>query len=68
MTTYSEFINRKTHLGGNYGFKPTFIPDAAFDFQRSLIEWSVMKGRAAIFADCGLGKSMMELAFAENVV
>lgn len=65
---YTDFINRKTHLGGNYGFAPTFIPDAAFDFQRHLIEWAVNKGRAALFADCGLGKSLMQLAYAENVV
>jgi superfamily II DNA or RNA helicase len=52
----------------NHGFEPVFIPELAFDFQRHLIEWGVRKGRAAIFADCGLGKSGMELAFAENVV
>ena len=71
MTTtqdYDTFIQGKTHMGGNYGFAPTFIPDLAFDFQRHLIEWSVMKGRAALFADCGMGKSLMQLAFAENVV
>lgn len=71
MTTtqdYDQFIASKTHLGGNYGFAPTFIPDAAFDFQRHLIEWAVNKGRAALFADCGLGKSLMQLTFAENVI
>lgn len=68
MTTYDQFIADKTSLGGNHGFNPTFYPDMAFDFQRSLIEWSVRKGRAAIFADCGLGKTLMELTFAENVV
>lgn len=65
---YADFINRKTHMGGNYGFAPTFIPDAAFDFQRHLIEWAVNKGRAALFADCGLGKSLMQLSYAENVI
>jgi len=43
------------------------MPDAAFDFQRSLIEWTVKQGRSAEFADCGLGKSLMELAWAQNV-
>jgi len=66
--SYADFINRKTHLGGNYGFAPTFIPDAAFDFQRHSIEWAVNKGRAALFYDCGMGKSLMELVYAENVV
>lgn len=44
------------------------MPDQLFDFQRALVEWSVRLGRAAIFADCGLGKSAMQLTYAENVV
>lgn len=65
---YHDFIDQKRHLGGEFGFEPSFFPAASFDFQRHLIDWSVCKGRAAIFADCGLGKSLMQLAFAENVV
>jgi superfamily II DNA or RNA helicase len=65
---YETFINQKTHLAGEHGFDPLFMPDQSFDFQKHLIEWSVCKGRAAIFADCGLGKTLMQLAFAENVI
>lgn len=65
---YLEFLENRRHFGENSGFDPLYIPDMAFDFQKSLIDWSVKKGRAAIFADCGLGKSLMELTFAENVV
>jgi superfamily II DNA or RNA helicase len=65
--TYDEFITQKSHTGGNHGFDPVFMPDAAFDFQRHLIGWATKKGRAAVFADCGLGKTMMQLAWAENV-
>ena len=65
---YQDFIEQKTSISGNFGFEPTFMPSAAFDFQRSLIEWAVRKGRAAIFADCGMGKSLMQLAFAQNVI
>ena len=50
------------------GFEPLFIPDKAKGFQGALIEYSVRKGRSAQFADCGLGKSLMELAFAQNIV
>lgn len=64
---YSDFLYEKTHISGNHGFAPTFIPDKAFDFQKALIEWSVQKGRGAVFADCGLGKSLIELAYAQNV-
>ena len=42
--TLSELIEKKRHAHGDSGFKPTFIPDAAFDFQKALIDWSVYKG------------------------
>jgi hypothetical protein len=65
---YDTFIQQKSHIGGSHGFTPVFMPGAAFDFQRHLITWAVEKGRAAVFADCGMGKTLMELAFAQNVV
>jgi hypothetical protein len=65
---YAKFINEKTQVSGDHGFQPVFMPDFLFDFQKDLIEWAVKKGRAAIFADCGLGKTPMELVWAENVV
>lgn len=67
MPTYQEFLQAKTHEGAQHGFEPTFMPDALFDFQRDLVTWAVRKGRAAIFADCGLGKTPMQLTWAENV-
>lgn len=68
MDGYFAFLNLKTHCGDDSGFDPLFMPDFLFDFQRSLVEWAVRKGRAAIFADCGLGKTPMQLIWAENVV
>src|ERR1700739_42178 len=44
------------------------MPDFLFEFQAALVEWAIRKGRAAIFADCGLGKTPMQLVWAENVV
>jgi hypothetical protein len=67
MTDYEQFIERKSQLGGEFGFKPTFMPDFLFPFQRSLVEWALRKGRAAVFADCGLGKTVQQLVWAENV-
>jgi hypothetical protein len=64
---YQTFIDNKTHFAGNDGFKPVWLPDFLFDFQKYLVEWSLLKGRAAIFADCGLGKTPMQLVWAENV-
>lgn len=65
---YNEFLERKTQANINSGFEPIWIPDFLFDFQKSLVEWSLIKGCSAIFADCGLGKTPMQLVWAENIV
>jgi len=65
--SYNEFLASKRQLSGFYGFDPEFIPEAAFPFQTKLIEWACKKGRGAVFADCGLGKTLIQLAWAENV-
>ena len=65
---YNKFLKRKSQLGGMYGFKPLWIPDFLFDFQKYLVEWALQKGRSAIFADCGLGKTPMQLVWAENII
>ncbi len=64
---YQTFLHRKTQLGGNHGFDPSWMPPFLFDFQADLVAWACRKGRAAIFADCGLGKTPMQLVWAENV-
>ena len=65
---YTEFLENKSQLGGDHGFDPVWMPDFLFDFQEDLLNWAIKKGRAAIFADCGLGKTPMQLVWAENVV
>lgn len=65
---YTEFLESKAQLEGDHGFAPLWLPEFLFDFQASLVEWATRKGRAAIFADCGLGKTAMELVWSENVV
>jgi len=67
MRDYETFIESKSQSGINSGFDPLWMPDFLFDFQKSLIEWAIRKGRAAIFADCGLGKTPMQLVWAENM-
>jgi hypothetical protein len=54
---YSEFLDLKAQYAKDSGFNPKFMPDFLFDFQKALVEWAVMKGRAALFCDCGLGKT-----------
>lgn len=65
---YREFLNKKSQAAWNDGFKPIWIPDFLFPFQQSITEWNIIKGRSATFADCGLGKTPMQLVWAENVL
>jgi hypothetical protein len=65
---YQKFIERKQQMSGQFGFEPLLLPDYLFDFQKSLVQWATVKGRSAIFADCGLGKTPMQLVWAENIV
>jgi len=65
---YAKFLARRRQAGADHGFDTTFMPKEAKPFQVSLVEWSVKKGRSGIFADTGLGKTLMQLAWGENVV
>jgi hypothetical protein len=65
---YKEFLKTKQHLSGNFGFKPNYVPDMAFDFQKYIIEKAVEKGRVAIFANTGLGKTLIQLSIAQNLI
>lgn len=65
---YLEFIESKKHSSQDYGITPKFIPDRMFDFQKHISEYSIKKGRNAIFLDTGLGKTIIELTIAYNYV
>jgi hypothetical protein len=65
---YSRFIADKSQWRHEAGFAPTSVPDFLFDFQKHLFEYACNKGRSAIFADCGMGKTAIELAFGDEVV
>jgi len=64
---YRQFVESKAHLAGEFGFKPIYENPHCYDFQSHLIDWSLTQGRGATFADCGLGKTLMQLVWAENV-
>jgi len=65
---YEKFIKSKKHLLGDFGFEANYIPDIAFDFQKHIIQKAVRKGRIGVFADTGLGKTLIQLSIAQNVV
>jgi hypothetical protein len=65
---YNEFITSKINVGADHGFEPTFLPDCLFDFQAAMLEYAVRKGRAALFEDCGMGKTVQFLAWSQNII
>ena len=65
---YAAFLANKEQLSGNHGFEPVWMPDTLFPFQAHIVQWAIRKGRAAMFEDCGLGKTLQQLVWAENVV
>ena len=66
---YEEFINNKAFILESSGISVdiTEINPLLFDFQKDIVRWALAKGRAAIFADCGLGKTAMQLEWAEQI-
>jgi superfamily II DNA or RNA helicase len=65
---YEDFIARKKRRAELYGFEPTVVNINPFDWQNRIVTWMVRRGRAALFADTGLGKTLMQLLWCENVV
>lgn len=66
--SYLEFLESRQQREFYLGFEPLWMPDFLFDFQKDLVDWSIRKGKCAVFADCGLGKTPMQLVWAQNVV
>ena len=68
MDTYKEFLERKRISAPPCGLAHVpALNSALFDFQRDIVAWALRRGRAAIFADCGLGKTLMQLEWARHI-
>ena len=65
---YYNFINSKMNTSRGEEIPFSVDHEKLFDFQREIISRQLRMGRSAIFADCGLGKTLMELVWASNVV
>ena len=65
---YQTFLETKRHSIGDFGFEPNYYPDIAFDFQKYGIEKAIRKGRIGLFFDTGLGKTLIQLAIANNII
>ena len=64
---YELFVKNKRRSELATGHKPGDLNENLFDFQHAIVSWAVRRGRAAIFADTGLGKTLMQLAWADDV-
>ena len=64
---YEDFVKAKRRSEVPTGHNPGELNSNLFDFQRTIVSWAIRRGRAAIFADTGLGKTLMQLSWAHDV-
>jgi DNA modification methylase len=64
---YDSFVRSKRRSEVATGHNPSDLNEHLFDFQHAIVSWAVRRGRAAIFADTGLGKTLMQLSWADEV-
>ncbi|MFJ1411724.1 DNA methyltransferase [Capnocytophaga canimorsus] len=66
---YQEFLNSKQRkiIEAGFDIEESKLNSNLFDFQRYIVKKALKMGRYAIFADCGLGKTLMQLEFAHKV-
>ena len=66
---YNEFIKNKEVIAKETGFEISKeeLNQNLFEFQKDIVRWALIKGRAAIFADTGHGKTIMQLEWANQV-
>jgi len=64
---YDSFVAAKTKTSTQSGFDPLPFIVPLFDWQKVIVTWAIRKGRAALFEDCGLGKTAQQLEWASQV-
>jgi hypothetical protein len=67
VQNYEDFVAGKRRAEVATGHPPGGLNEHLFDFQHAIVSWAVRRGRAAIFADTGLGKTLMQLSWADEV-
>ena len=67
MNDYDAFIAGKSTKPRQQGFEPAWVPEFLYPFQKAVVEWSIRLGRACLFEDCGLGKTVQQLVWSRNV-
>jgi DNA modification methylase len=64
---YADFLVTKNSCFSGVGFEQENLNSHLFPFQRDIVKWALKKGRAAIWADCGMGKTIMQLEWAHQI-
>ena len=66
---YEKFLLKKEFIYVDAGFddESMWLPDDIKPFQRDCVEYACRRGRSALFADTGLGKTLMQLSWAHRV-
>jgi len=67
MQSYDDFLNAKRAIIPPVGFEPESINEKLYPFQRDIVAWACRKGKACVFADCGMGKTAIQLEWANQV-
>jgi DNA modification methylase len=67
MKSYDEFLRSKARHPEKWGKPCGDIHPSLFPFQSAIVRWAVEKGRAAIFAGCGMGKTRMQIEWARQL-
>lgn len=67
MTDYQSFIASKRIRANATGFDPGTLNSNLFDWQEPIVRWALRRGKAALFEDCGLGKTIQQLEWARWV-
>ena len=67
LMDYNSFLKSKRIPIEFTGFNPVNLNPGLFDFQRDIVTWSCRKGKSALFEDCGLGKTIQQLSWADQV-
>ena len=67
MTTYDQFVESKRITTHADGVVIDEVHPALYPYQRAVTTWALGRGRSAIFADCGLGKTLMQLEWARHI-
>lgn len=67
--TYQEFLKTKELQTIEVGFEvnPEYLTDSLFPFQKDIVSWACRKGKSAVLIGCGLGKTIIQLSWAEQV-